>query len=52
MSALAIILFVSVAAAAISIGILMLDDVFAELDRRRENEHLAAERRHPRPRHS
>ena len=53
MSALATIFFVSVAVAAISIAILMLEDVFAELDRRRENETFAAERRrHLRQRHS
>jgi len=53
MSALATILFVTVAVAAISIAILMLDDVCAELDRRRENETFAAERqRHLRRRHS
>jgi recombinational DNA repair ATPase RecF len=53
MSASQTILVVSVAVAAISIAILMLDDVFAELDRRRrEDEMFAAARRHLRQRHS
>ena len=45
MSALEVILFVSVAAAAISIGILVLDDVFAELDRRAGEREPRCERR-------
>ena len=53
MSALQTILVVSVAVAAISIAIFMLDDVFAELDRRRrENQIFAAARRQLRERHS
>jgi len=52
MSAFQTLLIVAVAVAAISIAILMLDDVLAELDRRRDEENLAAARRHVRHRHS
>ena len=53
MSALATILFVAISVGAVSIAIFMLDDLFAELDRRRENETFAAERRrYLRQRHS
>ena len=53
MSAVQIILIISVAVAAVSIVILMLDDVFNELDRRRlEDEIHVAARRYVRQRHS
>jgi hypothetical protein len=53
MSAYQTIFLVSVAVAVISIGIFMLDDVLAELDRRlRSDDIAAAARRRLRQRHS
>jgi len=52
MSAFNTLVVVIVAVAAISIAILMLDDVFAELDRRRRANDVLAEIRRARQRHS
>jgi hypothetical protein len=53
MTAFQTLAIVSVAVAAISIAILMLEDVFAELERRRrEHEIFATARREARHRHS
>jgi recombinational DNA repair ATPase RecF len=52
MSAFHTLFVVSVAVAAISIAILVLDDVFAELDRRRHANDVLAEIRRARKRYS
>jgi recombinational DNA repair ATPase RecF len=52
MSAFHTLFIVGVAVAAISIAILMLDDVFAELDRRRRVDEILAELSRVRRRHS
>ena len=52
MSALATILLVTVAVAGISIAIFLLDDVFAELDRRRRVDEFLVELSRVRQRHS